>query len=186
MANNLPMKIASIGTAAAMTSIDLVRFLLDQLRQQHAGEQDGEDEQDRLAGARGERAGRDQRPGRAFGQRDRQRLAAGRRRGAVAAGLVDEERQLPDGPPVGADRAGEMRRVEPAVEHAEHRRTLLRQQVGALGGEVGCRGDRGSSTTAAFSPSSGRHRRAGCVERAIVGGAADHRDHRPLRIALDA
>ena len=120
MANNLPRKIASIGTAAARISITLFDFSSISCDSS-------------MPASRRVRTNRIVCPPRATSWRAKARLpdelsasvtasagaAGGDGAGLDAPRFVDEQADLAHGAAVGRDRAGEVRRGQPAVEHAD-------------------------------------------------------------------
>ena len=85
IASSLPRKTASIGTAAASTSITLFDFSSIELGQQHSGEEQGQEKQQSLARMRG--------------------LGRRRRDGAVGEGLVNSTGRLTAAPDAGGSAA---------------------------------------------------------------------------------
>ena len=150
----------------------LVRFLLDQLRQQHAGEQDGEEEQDRLAAARGElRAPIASAAGRTVGQ-GRRSSALARRRSARRGRGAPRRRASPAGgrccrrPVTAPVKCGA---ASPPSSTPSTRPVLSLSKRVALRGEVGGRARPRPSSTNGRSLAERRQPFARGVERCEIG-----------------
>ena len=163
---------------------DLVRFLLDQLRQHHAGEQQGQEEQQHLADLRGQRAVLGERARRGSRSRSRQIAAA---LSPSAARVGEDQPELADGrprprrprrsscgwsrPPVSTARTGGSRDGEQPL--------LLRGDVG-----LGRDSDQLDQPVVADARRASRSRAA--EQPVELGLRRDHGDDRPLGLAGDA
>jgi hypothetical protein len=107
------------------------------LAEQHAGKQDGENEQQGLPDPRGHAPGKGFQTGRAGGWGQSQGRAHHFRLRCHSPRLVDKQGDLARGAAAPSHGAGEMRCSQPAVENTEHGMLVVGQKAVALRGQVG-------------------------------------------------
>ena len=129
MANSLPTNSASIGTAAAITSMILFDFSSISWRQHHARQQDGQEEEQHLADLGGQCAVLGQRRRTSLGRWSTVRSAPAPALRRARAG--DHQPQLADAAGRRRHVAGQVRVIEAAGQDRADRRAAAGEQAAA-------------------------------------------------------